>query len=154
MDHLPHRPLTALSLAVDFANIVPIGATAAGHRSIAPVTGGRFAGERLSGAVLPGGQDWVITRADGTLAIDVRLTLKTDDGAMIYLTYQGNFLASPEVLKRFRKGESLDPAEYRLRTVARFECGDDRYAWLNDAIVAGVGEQTPAGPIYHLFEIG
>ena len=154
MDHLPHRHVTTLTLSVDFAAIVPIGATAAGHRGIAPVTGGRFEGERLRGAVLPGGKDWFVTRADGTLAIDVRLTLRTDDGASIYLAYRGSMRAVPEVMARFRKGEQLAKGEYALTIIATFECGDERYRWLNDLTAVGVGEQTPGGPIYHLFEIG
>ncbi|MBL6754568.1 MAG: DUF3237 family protein, partial [Pseudomonadales bacterium] len=50
-------------------------------------SGGAFSGERLSGSVAPGGADWVVLRDDGTLLIDVRLTLLTDDGAVIYLSY-------------------------------------------------------------------
>ena len=153
MESLPHRHLTTMSLAVDFANVVPVGLTRAGHRGIAPVTGGRFEGERLSGTVV-GGHDWVLTRADGTLAIDVRLTLKTDDGATVYLAYSGSFLGSADTLKRFRNGETLSPGAYRLRTIAKFECGDDRYRWLEDAIVVGIGEQTRGGPVYYLFEVG
>ncbi len=153
MERLPYRHLTTLSLAVDFGGVVPIGATRAGHRGIASVTGGRFEGERLNGTVV-GGHDWVVTRADGTMALDVRLTLTTDDGATIYLAYTGSFLGSAEMLKRFRRGDVLSPGEYRLRTLATFECGDDRYRWLEDAIVVGIGEQTRGGPVYHLFEVG
>ena len=152
MEKLPNRHLTTLTLTVDFANITQIGATRAGHRGIAPVTGGTFAGERLSGRVL-GGHDWVITRADGTMALDVRLTLLTDDGATLYLRYTGAFLGSVDALKRFRSGETLDPGEYTLRTVARFESGDERYRWLEDALIVSVGEQVRTGPIYYLFEV-
>jgi hypothetical protein len=88
------------------------------------------------------------------MVIDVRLTLKTDDGALVYLTYQGRFLAEPEVMARFAKGAVLDPSEYSLAVVARFESGDQRYRWLNDAIVVGTGEQTASGPVYSLFTVG
>jgi hypothetical protein len=150
---LAYRHLTTLTLDVDFAAVVPIGATPTGHRGIAPVTGGSFAGERLSGTVTPG-HDWFVTRADGVLVIDVRLTLTTDDGATVYLTYQGRMTAGPDALARFRKGEQLTSGEYALTVMAKFECGDPRYAGLNDAIVVGVGEQTPTGPIYTMFEVG
>ena len=150
---LPSRHLTTLTLDVDFAGVVPIGATAAGQRGIAPVRGGQFEGERLSGTVAPG-HDWFVSRTDGALAIDVRLTLTTDDGATLYLAYQGTMRAAPEAMARFRKGERLATEDYKLHVVARFECGDPRYAWLNDTIVVGIGEQTLAGPIYRLFEIG
>ncbi|WP_373474728.1 DUF3237 domain-containing protein [Sphingorhabdus sp.] len=153
MTALAHHHLMTLTLSVDFAAMVSIGHTPGGLRRIAPVTGGDFTGERLSGTVLPGA-DWVINRPDGVMVIDVRLTLETDDGAMIYLTYQGRFLAAPDAMARFAKGELLDQGEYSLAMVARFECGDDRYAWLNNVVAVGTGEQTAAGPVYSIYEIG
>nr|WP_295671758.1 DUF3237 domain-containing protein [Sphingomonas sp.] len=150
---LPHHLLTTLTLEVDFPATVVIGTTPHGHRGIARVAGGHFAGERLSGSVRPG-HDWYVVRADGTLEIDVRLTLATDDGAAIYLSYQGNMRAAPEVMARFRKGERLAPEDYALQVVATMECGDARYGWLNDLLVVGIGEQMPGGVIYRLFEIG
>ena len=153
MKSLQHSLLTTLTLTVDFRGMTSIGQTPAGLRRIAPVTGGTFAGERLNGTVL-GGADWVINRPDGVMVIDVRLTLKTDDGAMVYLTYQGRFLAGAEVMARFARGALLDPSEYSLAITARFECGDERYGWLNDVVAAGTGEQTAAGPVYSIFQIG
>ena len=78
--------------------------------------------------------------------IDVRLTLETQDGALIYLTYQGRFLAEPDAMRRFGKGEQLAPHEYSLAMIAKFECGNERYAWLNNAVAVGTGEQTATGP--------
>jgi hypothetical protein len=153
MIELPHKHLITLTLEVDFAGMQVIGQTPAGLRRIAPVSGGHFSGDRLRGTVLPGA-DWVINRPDGVMVIDVRLALKTDDGALIYLTYQGRFLAEPSAFARFAKGALLDPAEYSLAISAKFECGDDRYAWLNNVISVGTGAQTLQGPVYSLFEIG
>ncbi len=153
MDMLAHRHLTTLTLDVDFAGVVPIGGTPAGHRGIATVTGGRFEGERLSGTVV-GGHDWFVTRADGALVIDVRLTLETGDGATVYLAYQGIMTAGADTMAQFRQGAQLPRSDYNLRITAKFECGDPHYAWLGDALVVGTGEQAPTGPIYTLFEIG
>ena len=154
MTDLQHQHLITLTLTVDFAGMVNIGATPAGLRRIAPVTGGSFVGERLNGEVLPGGNDWVLNRADGVMVIDVRLTLKTDDGVLIYLSYQGRFLASSDAMERFAQGVPLDPSEYSLAMVARFECGNPRYDWLNNVVAVGTGERTATGPIYSIFEIG
>ncbi len=153
MPDLQHRHLITLSLTVDFAGMQVIGKTPAGLRRIAPVSGGSFTGVRLNGVVLPGA-DWVINRPDGVMVIDVRLMLRTDDGAMIYLTYQGRFLSEPDAMARFAQGAMLDRSEYSLAITARFECGDDRYSWLNNVIAVGTGEQTSAGPVYTIFEIG
>jgi hypothetical protein len=154
MTNLAHAPLMTLSLTVDFAAMRMIGQTPAGLRRIAPVTGGTFVGERLSGTVLPGGADWVINRPDGVMVIDVRLTLETEDKALIYLTYQGRFLAEPEVMQRFAKGALLDRSDYSLAITARMESGSPAYQWLNNAIIVGTGEQTSAGPVYSLFTVG
>ncbi|MBC7520296.1 MAG: DUF3237 domain-containing protein [Sandarakinorhabdus sp.] len=143
-----------LSLDVAFGAMLTIGTTPAGLRRIAPVTGGSFEGPRLKGVVRPGGADWVVNRPDGVMVIDVRLVLETDDGALVYLTYQGRFLAAADAMARFARGALLDKGEYSLAITARFECGDARYAWLNDVVAVGTGEQTRAGPIYTIFSIG
>lgn len=153
MEKLPHRHLTTLTLDVDFGGITVIGATAPGHRGIAPVRGGSFAGERLRGTVRPG-HDWFLTRADGALVVDVRLTLDTHDGVPIYLSYGGRMTGSAEAMARFRKGAQLARGEYSLTVTARLESGDARYAWLNDAVVVGIGEHAVTGPVYTLFEVG
>ena len=153
MTDLKHQHLTTLTLSVDFASTLGIGATPGGNRRIAPVAGGTFAGERLSGIVRPGA-DWALFRPDGVLVIDVRLTLETHDQALIYLQYAGRFVSSPEGMAQFSKGVLLDPADYSLAITATFECGDPRYTWLNNVIAVGTGEQTAAGPIYTIFEVG
>ena len=133
--------------------MVNIGAMGQGRRRIAPILGGRFEGERLRGAVLPGGADWVVNRPDGVMAIDVRITLVTHDNVSIYCTYQGLFRAEAQAMARFNRAEQLREDEYSLRTVTRFESGAADYAWLNDILAVGVGRQTVNGPIYEIFEI-
>ena len=61
----------------------------AGTRRIVNVTGGSIDGPRLRGTILPPGGDWITVRADGTAKLDVRLTIETDDGALILMTYTG-----------------------------------------------------------------
>jgi len=107
----------------------------------------------IYGKVLPGA-DWVLNRSDKVMVIDVRLILETDDGANIYLTYQAHFLAEPEVMERFGKGEILNNFKYSLVISAHFECGCSHYDWLNNVVAVGIGEQTDSGPIYQIFEVG
>ncbi len=153
MDILKHNHLITLTLNVDFPNTTVIGETPAGSRRIAPVVGGTFTGERLNGTVNPGA-DWAIIRPDGALLIDVRLTLETLDNAKIFLQYEGRFIATPDGMAKFSKGFLLDPSDYTLVITAKFECGDERYQWLNNIVAAGTGTQTAAGPVYAIFEIG
>jgi len=151
---LQNRHLMTLRLDVESSGAAQVGKTPEGRRTIAPVKGGTFEGERLSGKVLPGGADWVRFRADGTMMIDVRLTLQTHDRAMIYLSYQGRFIGASTAMADLAKGKTLDAGSYSLVTVAKFECGDEKYAWLNDVIAVATGEQSGFNPIYTVFEIG
>lgn len=150
---LPYKHLMTLRLDVDSKGAVQIGKTPEGRRTIAPVTGGTFGGERLNGNILPGGADWVRFRLDGAMMIDVRLTLQTSDDALIYLSYQGRFLGAATAMAELAKGKTLDPASYSLVTIAKLECGDERYAWLNDVIAVAKGEQSGFNPVYEIYEI-
>ena len=107
------------------------------------VAGGTFSGEALNGTVLPGGADWIITRPDGCMTLDVRLVLQTDDGALIGLTYRGLRHGPPEVMARLVAGEDVDPAEYYFRTVPEFIAPQGRYDWLNRSIFVCAGARYP-----------
>jgi hypothetical protein len=85
---------------------------------------------------------------------DVRLTLRTNDGAFIYVRYSGMRHGSPEVMARLAKGENVDASEYYFRVAPIFETGAERYAWLNKILAIGVGERLPQNTIrYTVFEI-
>ena len=89
------------------------------------------------------------------MMIDVRLTLQTDDGALIYLSYQGRFVGGASAMAELAQGKTLESGSYSLVTIAKFECGDERYSWLNDAIAVGTGEQESGfSPTYTIYEIG
>ena len=85
-----------------------IGQTPQGNRQIFYVRSGTFEGPRLKGELLPGGGDWFLLRPDNVGELDVRATLKTHDGALIYATYRGIFSASQEAWAKLYGGEPLD----------------------------------------------
>jgi hypothetical protein len=131
-----------------------IGTTARGTRRFYPAISGSFEGPRLRGEVLPDGGDWLLTRTDGVLEQDVRINLKTDDGAFIYVRYAGMRHGPPEVMARLAQGETVDPSEYYFRVAPIFETGAERYAWLNKILAVGVGERLPPNIVrYSIFEI-
>ena len=130
-----------------------LGKTPLGERRVVPVTGGHFEGPRLKGTVEPGGSDWILARPDGSLRLDVRLTLKTDDGALIGMTYAGIRHGPPAVIERLGRGEAVDPSEYYFRTVPLFETGAAKYAWLNNIVSVALGHRPPDGPVYRVFEV-
>src|SRR5437667_3594786 len=78
-----------MTLQVEVKDVQKIGAVPHGTRVTAPITSGHFEGPRLRGKVLPGGGDWTLLRGDGVLELDLRLTLETDDGALIHMTSLG-----------------------------------------------------------------
>jgi len=146
---------TALLFTVTFLTAPPqmLGKTPLGERRIVVVTGGRFEGPRLHGTVEPGGTDWILLRPDGALQLDVRLSLKTDDGALIGMTYRGYRHGPPAVIDRLNRGEPVDPSEYYFRTAPLFETSAPRYDWLNRIVSIGIGHRLPQGPVYRVFEV-
>src|SRR6516162_412780 len=105
-----------------------LGDTPAGNRRIFTVSGGQFAGDRLRGEVLPqASSDLLLTRQDGTSQQDVRLLLRTDDGALILMSYSGRRHASAEVGARIRRREQVPPSDYYLRTAPFFETAAPSY---------------------------
>lgn len=130
-----------------------LGATPFGERRIVQITGGTFEGPRLRGIVLPEGGDWLLFRHDGILQLDVRATLQTDDGHLIYMTYRGVRHGPADVIARLNRGEPVDPDEYYFRTAPWFETGSDKYGWLNGIVSVATGERLPAGPIYTVYQV-
>jgi hypothetical protein len=130
-----------------------LGETPHGRRRIIGITGGRFAGERLSGRVLPGGADWQVIRVDGVADLDARYTLETTDRALIYVRNRGYRHGPAEIMKRLSSGETVDPSLYYMRTTPRFETGDARYAWLNRIVCVASGARRAAAVELEVFEI-
>src|SRR5205085_11180526 len=101
----------------------------------------------------PGVGDWPRIRSDGVLERDLRITLETDDHALIYMTIQGRRHGPPDVITAFSRGEVVDPARYYFRTVPRFETSAEAYAFLNRIVTVGVGETRPDGALHKIDEI-
>jgi len=113
-----------------------------GKRRVFTVSGGEFIGDRLRGKVLPqAGSDLLLVRADGSSQQDVRLILRTDDEALILMTYRGVRHASPEVNAKIARGERGAASDYYLRTTPFFETSSPNYAWLNKIVSVGIGER-------------
>ena len=145
------RPLFVVRL--DVPAILDIGATPGPNRRVGVVSGGVFEGERLSGVVLGSGADWQSIHADGAATLDVRLVLKTSDGALIGMTYAGVRHGPAEVMAKIASGQTVDPSAYYFRTAARFETAAPGYDWLNRIVAVGVGDRRSGGPVYSLFEV-
>ena len=100
----------AFSIRAKVAPIQDLGATARGHRRIVDILGGEVSGPRLDGEILPGGADWQIVRADGTIEVVARYTIRAKSGALVYVQNEG---------LRLQKGSDV-----YFRTAPRFETAE------------------------------
>jgi hypothetical protein len=145
------KPLMVLKCFVGPAQV--IGATPGGNHVVGVLQSGTFAGEQLSGEVLPGGSDWQTIRTNGSTLLDCKLVLKTSDGEIISLKYTGVRMNPPNVVAQMAKGEPIHPEDYYLRIVPVFETASEKYAWINNVVAIGVGDRQPDGPLYSIFEV-
>jgi hypothetical protein len=105
-----------------------IGAGPAGIRIVIEQTSVEVHGDRLRGQMEGSASDCMLVGPEGTGTIDVRETIRTDDGAVIFVQYQGRVDLS--------RGLQLPLTVY---VAPRFETGDERYAWLNRIQAVGKG---------------
>ena len=129
-----------------------LGDTPRGRRRIVPASEGTFAGPELNGKLLPGvSADWQVVLPDGTALGDIRHTLQTDDGALLYVQSRGIRHGSAEVLERLGRGEDVDPSEYTFRTWTQIETASPRLDWLNKGVFISVGGRRPDSVIYETY---
>ncbi|MGP3924643.1 DUF3237 domain-containing protein [Streptomyces sp. 8N616] len=143
-------------MIVDLNPRLSMGSGPFGQRILFGAAGGWFEGPRLRGEVLPGGGDWALFRPDGAMALDVRLTLRTHDAALVHMTYGGRWITPPDVrsdmadpVMRYQ----IDPARYYFRTTPLFETGAEQYAWLNDIVCVGSGYLVEGGIAYKVSQV-
>ena len=99
---------------------------------------GVVVGPKLNAKVRRLGGDWMTIRQDGIGLMDVRATLETPDGALIYASYTGFFDMGENGYRNFL--ERRWPNRAPTRTSPRFDTADSRYAWLNRLHCLGIGE--------------
>ena len=141
LDALPCEYLFTLTANTRDKEPVAIPDGPNGTRVIVTAMSGTFEGPKLRGVVADAaGGDWVLVRASGALRLDVRLVLRTDDGAAILMTYSGF-------------GQRQDDGSAILRTAPQFETGDARYSWLNDIQAAAHGVSSGGTVTYDVYAL-
>ncbi len=118
---------------------IEMGELPEGARRIYYMKGGTVEGPRIKATVLPGGGDWFRTRGDGVGLLDVRVVIKTDDDALIYITYRGMVHQNADGLY--------------FRTTPWFETSSEKYAWLNKVMAIGIGVPSPGKITYKVYAI-
>jgi len=117
-----------------------LAGTPVGNRVIFEVESGSIEGERIR-AKLKGraAADWLTVGPDDTGTIDVRALVETDDGALVFIQYQGRV-------------DSNSPSG-PVYIAPKFETGDDRYRWLNRVQAVGKGFFDGTTLTYELCEV-
>lgn len=155
-DLLPQPHLAKVfRLDASLGEMIDLGNVAQGRRRIVPWTGGTFVGPELNGTVVPGANaDWQIVLPDGTALGDIRCTLQTDQGELLYVRSQGVRHGSPDVLGRLSRGEEVDPSEYVFRTSTQIETASPHLDWLNKGVFISVAGRQASGVIYEVYLVG
>jgi hypothetical protein len=119
---------------------IDVGAGPSGWRLVFEVAEATVSGERLSGTMAGmAGADWVSV-GGGVGVIDVRMTVRTDDGAVVLVTYNG------------RTDATAGPGA-PIYVAPTFQTGDERYAWLNAVQAVGRGDLDGNALHYEWFEV-
>ena len=88
------RPLGTLTIVIERHTVV--GATPGGTRIVGEARSCRWVGDRVNarehGTM---SHDWLTVHPDGSVSVDARLLLVTDDGAPLTMTYRGKAATQP-----------------------------------------------------------
>jgi hypothetical protein len=99
-------------------------------------------GERLRGKLKGrAAADWIAVGPEGTATLDIRFTLETDDGAVVFVQTHGRADSAT-----FGKGGPVYLAP-------RFEAGDARYAWLNRVQAVAKGHLAEGAVRFEVAEV-
>lgn len=115
-----------------------IGPVPEGIRANVYTAEGTVTGEKVQGKLRPVGGDWVTVRPDGVAITDVRGTIETNDGALIYITYTGVMDLGEDGYQKFLQAQL--PTTAQIRNAPRFETAHANYQWINRVQCVSVAE--------------
>lgn len=115
--------------------------------------GGWVKGPRIRGTLLAPGGDWFRVLPSGASRLDVRATIRTDDGALIYISYNGIFADTPAAEARAARGEVMGPDDLYFVIAPTLQTAAKKYAWLNSVQCVGkmVSYKSDAYVKYDIF---
>ena len=127
--------------------------TPVGTRLTYVVRRGRCEGPRIAGDILPGGGDWILFGTDRVARLDVRGTLRTDDGAHVHITNTGRVLMDDDAAARFAAGELIRHDQMVARSSPLFDTDDERYRWINAVHTVAINQVSLTEVHYRVFAV-
>lgn len=129
------------TLTVSIARQFRMPKTGQGGRLVGEAGELRWESDRIRASQLgASSHDWVTLHPDGSVSVNARLLLRTDDGATIAMTYQG-------------KADRPPGDGGIVYSAPTFETDDERYAWLNTIQAVGKGVRTGSTLVYELYAL-
>ncbi len=93
----------------------------------------------------------------GSLRVDARMTVMTDDGALVYVSYGGVISVTPDNFARLSQGATLTAKDLYFITTPTFETSHEKYVWLNHIQAVGKVAAMKGGNggfvIYDIFAV-
>ncbi|MFL2502172.1 MAG: DUF3237 domain-containing protein [Luminiphilus sp.] len=128
------------TITAQLGDQIELGSGPKGVRLISDVVSVQVDSDRVKASLATSdAADWLTVSDNGTLGcLDVRFTLKTDDGAYIYVEYSGR----------------AEMETGQIATAPTFQTSHEKYLWLNrvQAVAAGVVDDTGL-LTYSLYEV-
>jgi hypothetical protein len=115
-----------------------IGDVSTGHRRIIRLDGGIVTGPEINGKLLTGvNADWQIVLPDGNALLDIRYTVQTDGGDLVYVQSRG--------VRVGRGGDTVLRASTRIETASR------DLDWMNTSVFISVGGIRRSKVIWEIY---
>ncbi len=127
-----------------------VGIVAEGFRINIFTEGGEVRGPALTGTCGVGG-DWFTLRRDGVGVVDSRVTLHSNDGAVVYSHYTGVTDFGEDAFERVERGELPEPGAIHI--AARFQTSAPEYRWLNRIQAVAIGRNDPTGNLWDTYAL-
>jgi hypothetical protein len=129
--------LATMTLTLRAPLVIEGGPT--GTRWIVEAEAGRLEGRLNATIEESSSADWLTVSGDGTGTVDARLTVRTDDGALVLLQYHGR--------------SDLSAGTGPLYIAPRFDSPSPAYSWLNRMQAVGKGLVNGRTLRYELYEV-
>ena len=152
-------------IKIEQSDDIELKGTSEGDLLVSVNSGGQFAGERLSGRVMPVGCSTSYSPESGLNRIYESVLLETDDGAHIFMKIDAYLQLPQELEDRFLAGEAVSAEEYYYKGSVCFNAGDSRggavrgeyrrvrFRWKADGGCAGFYADGPVWQYPHPFRI-